>query len=107
MSSITFKCFKEPEDGIVALGKDGMNGSGLSNYVTISIGILETLFGNQRSLPSSTDDQKLHVCALAVQMLCLALVLYAQGHTGELHPIFLKSPLIEVTLEGSLTNQPC
>ena len=107
MSSITFKCFKEPEDGIVALRKDGMNGSGLSNCVAISVDTLETLFGNQRSLPPSTDDQKLHICALTVQMLCLALVLYAQGHTGELHPIFLKSPLIEVTLERSLMNQPC
>jgi hypothetical protein len=72
------------------------------------IGILETLFDIQKSyLLSTTSEQKLHICALTVQVLSLGLSLYSQSYTGEYQPIFLGSSLTEVILAGSLLNQAC
>jgi hypothetical protein len=107
MSTITFECIKELEGCMTELDRSGIYGEGLSKSVSASIDILEVLFGFRKLSPPLTIDQKLHLCALAVQVLCLGLTLYSQGHAGEFHPMFLKDPLNEVTLAGSLINQDC
>lgn len=89
---------------VAGLERDGITELGLSGSVSASINIMDRLF--QTLHPVATIDHKLHLCLLTVQVLCLGLVLYSQGHAGKLYPIFLADPLVEVTLRGSLTNLP-
>lgn len=42
----------------------------------------------------------LHLCALAVQFLCLGFLSYTQAHIGPLQPFFLEKPLLQVKLLG-------
>ena len=104
MNTIPFHFLMRLANEIAALERDGISESGLSGSVSASISIMDRLFGTPS--PLLTIDHKLHICSLTVQVLCLGLVLYSQAHTGKLYPIFLADPLIEVTLQGSLTNQP-
>ncbi|KAH7231110.1 hypothetical protein BKA59DRAFT_488822 [Fusarium tricinctum] len=103
MNNVPFNLLKRFANEISSLELDGISESGLSRAVSASISIMDKLF--QTSYPLPTIDHKLHLCSLTVQVLCLGLVLYSQGHTGKLHPIFLAEPLIEVTLQGSMINQ--
>lgn len=52
---------------------------------------------------------KLHICALATQFLCLAFLSYCQAHLGPLHPFFLEHELLQVRLNGtaSMGKGPC
>jgi hypothetical protein len=96
MNSISFDFLTRLANEIAVLERDGISESGLSRSVSASISIMDRLF--RIPSPPLTIDHKLHLCSLTVQVLCLGLVLYSQGHTGKLHPIFLADPLIEVTL---------
>lgn len=52
----------------------------------------------------------LHLCSLATQILSIGFVSYMQGHTGQLHPFFLDSPIKRIRLLGSSQNMeryPC
>jgi hypothetical protein len=106
INTIPFQYLKILKNDLTELAKDGLYGTGLSKSLSTSMEILDILFGVRQSSPISTIDEKLHICALTIQAMCLGLVLYSQGHTGELRPIFLRDPLTEVTLLGSLMNQP-
>ncbi|KEY73484.1 hypothetical protein S7711_07507 [Stachybotrys chartarum IBT 7711] len=48
----------------------------------------------------STAIEDLQLCALAVQVLCLGFLSYAQAHTGEVWPFFLDMPMHRLTLLG-------
>ena len=52
-----------------------------------------------------TVTYKLHLCALFCQVLAVSLISYAQGHTGEFHPHYLKDSLKSIRLEGA-ANHP-
>jgi hypothetical protein len=43
---------------------------------------------------------QLHECVLACQILAVAVVSYAQAHTGDFHPHFLKEPIEMLILQG-------
>jgi hypothetical protein len=104
MNTIPFNLSIRLANEIAMLERDGLSDPGLSGSVSASMDIMGRLF---RTLsPPLTVEHRLHLCSLVVQVLCLGLVLYSQGHTGKLHPIFLANPLIKVTLQGSSTNQP-
>ncbi|KIW81615.1 hypothetical protein Z517_04641 [Fonsecaea pedrosoi CBS 271.37] len=75
----------------------------LENATSTCVDVLRSCLGGQY-LDIRTAGQKLHTCSLVVQMLSLALLSYAQGHTGELHPAFLKQPLTKIKLQGSLVS---
>jgi hypothetical protein len=48
-------------------------------------------------------DETLHICALAVQFLCLAFLSYTRAHTGALRPFFLDCPVHGIDLYGTKT----
>jgi ankyrin repeat protein len=104
LNTIPFGLLMRFATEIAVLERNGISGSGLSGSVSASINIMDKLFRLPFSLLSV--DHKLHLCSLTVQVLCLGLMLYSQAHTGKLHPFFITDPLIEVTLQGSSTNQP-
>jgi hypothetical protein len=108
MNTVSFRDISAFTNDISALAQHGINELNLSKSLSTGIGILETLFDIQKShLLSTTSEQKLHLCALTVQVLSLGLSLYSQSHIGEYQPIFLGSSLNEVILAGSSLNQIC
>jgi hypothetical protein len=66
------------------------------HYDPLSLDALE-------DLPDSGDDiePKLHICSLAVQLLCLGFISYCQGHSGSIRPFFLDVPQKKITMLGS------
>jgi hypothetical protein len=85
MNTVTFRDVNAFANDISALAQRGINELSLSkSFFLAGIGILEALFDIQMSyLLSTTPEQKLHICALTVQVLSLGLSFYSQGHTGE------------------------
>ncbi|KYG40860.1 hypothetical protein M433DRAFT_77102, partial [Acidomyces richmondensis BFW] len=61
--------------------------------------------GYAGSLDLRSEEQCLHICALAVQILCLSYVSYCQAHTGALQLFFLQHTLSEVRLFGARAHK--
>ncbi|KAF8865938.1 hypothetical protein BDZ45DRAFT_379368 [Acephala macrosclerotiorum] len=75
-----------------------------ANYRNIAQTILEPLLRNtsHQNVDSGDNvDYTLHLCALAVQFLCLGLLSYSQAHVGAIHPFFLDTPQRSVLLRGT------
>ena len=53
------------------------------------------------TLPPSTDKDSHHAAALALQILCVGFLSYAQAHIGMLQPFFLDTPLQRLYLVGT------
>ncbi|KAI1125855.1 hypothetical protein F5Y10DRAFT_294334 [Nemania abortiva] len=108
MNSVPFDMLMGLANEIASLEKDGISESHLFETVSISITIMQILFRapSYQLLDVPNERHKLHWCSLTVQVLCLGMVLYSQGHTGKLHPLFLTNSLTEVTLRGSLMDYP-
>ncbi|SMQ48207.1 unnamed protein product [Zymoseptoria tritici ST99CH_3D7] len=54
-----------------------------------------------KSISTASVERCVHLCALAVQVLCLGLVSYCQAHTGAVELFFLQHKLTEIQLFGS------
>jgi hypothetical protein len=58
-----------------------------------------------RGQDRSNVEWYLHLCALAVQFLCLGFLSYMQAHIGPIQPFFLDTPLRRVTLLGLMRKR--
>ncbi|KJZ68254.1 hypothetical protein HIM_12358 [Hirsutella minnesotensis 3608] len=105
MNTIPFDLLVGLAQEIAALQQKGLNDSALSRSVSASTRIMERLSGIALP-PPSTTKHRLHLCSLMVQLLCLGLMFYAQGHTGDLHPVYLAEPLNEVVVRGCSPDYP-
>ncbi|KAK1844994.1 hypothetical protein CCHR01_12357 [Colletotrichum chrysophilum] len=103
MKTIVFDRLLELEASIAALRYEGLSDSIISRCVSICMHILENLFDISLPMPS-TSGLKLHYCSLAVQLLCLGLVLYSRAHVGTFHPVYLAKPLNDIILCGSSSD---
>lgn len=105
MHCIQFSLVVGLVESIEGLQEDNGYELALSQSVSTCEGVLKTLFGTA-ILPTLTTKQKLHLCALTVQLLCLGLVYYSHGHSGLLHPDYLAEPLHEIEIRGTSLDQP-
>ncbi|RTE69963.1 hypothetical protein BHE90_015649 [Fusarium euwallaceae] len=106
MNTIRFDAILDLAQDMDQLQHEDINDSALFQSVsTRLIGIMETLFETPLS-PPSTIAHQLHLCSLTVQLLCLGIVFYAQGHASKLHPSYLAEPLTGAKLLGSSHDQP-
>lgn len=74
-----------------------------ANFRNIAMKILAPLLRTasyQREEADDGIDYTLHLCALAVQFVCLGLLSYSQAHVGAIHPFFLDTPQKSVLLGG-------
>jgi hypothetical protein len=77
----------------------------------LAVGILEclgdiSLFERQSATGLIRDlDDYLHICALAVQFLCVGFVSYIQGHAGPIRPFFLDTPQSAALLCGGQKDE--
>lgn len=76
MNTIPFDLLVGLAQVIETLQHEGLNDAALSSTLSASTRIMETLFGTTLP-PRSTTKQKLHLCSLTVQLLCLGIVFYA------------------------------
>ncbi|OAL40002.1 hypothetical protein AYO20_00915 [Fonsecaea nubica] len=105
MATVSFETLKSLMTSMADMNDSELEKAsiGLGNATSTCVDVLRGCLGGQ--YPNiRTAGQKLHTCSLVVQMLSLALLSYAQGHTGELHPMFLKQPLTKIRLQGSLVG---
>lgn len=104
MNTVPFRLLVELGDHIDALAR-GLSEFALSQSVSMSGGILHRLFGIK--LPQiQALELRLHYLSLAVQALCLALMLYSRAHVEGFQSIYLADCLNEVILRGSSPGQP-
>ena len=76
----------------------------LSMCWTKARALLNRLFSSENRQPPVNlgwnISLQLHECVLACQVLAVAIVSYAQAHTGDFHPHFLKEPIEMLLLQG-------
>lgn len=100
MKTIPFELLKRLLDELTALQRDILDEWNLEKATAVCENVLTTLF-EERPFGKimGTYSTKLSLFSMIVQLLCMGLVLYAQGHTGRLTPPFLAGPLIEIEME--------
>lgn len=59
----------------------------------------ESRFDEQNSVDDNSD-MNLHLCAIACQLLAVNVISYAQAHTGDFQPHFVKEHLHTIRLDG-------
>ena len=76
--------------------------SELENTYKIALKIIDILYSAEQLLSGHvTLDNVVHICAIAVQFLCVGLLSYSQAHISPLQPFFLDLSLAEIQLLGS------
>ncbi|KAL4993246.1 hypothetical protein BDV10DRAFT_199835, partial [Aspergillus recurvatus] len=101
-SSCTAELVSVPFDAVVRLNKalESAEDSCSSELMLAAMAVLRLVSLEITNLDLERDMDCLHLCALAVQFLCLGFVSYMQAHTGPIQPFFLDSPLQRIRLVG-------
>ncbi|KAK7750875.1 hypothetical protein SLS62_007138 [Diatrype stigma] len=66
-----------------------------------------SLISQTTFLGSESEEECLHICALATQLLCMAFVSYSQAHVGPISPFFLETELKTIHLVGTGDKRIC
>jgi hypothetical protein len=73
-----------------------------------ALGLLEEVIPHNTKLVTCHADNErtrvLHYAALALQILSVGIMSYANGHVGPIHPFFLMAPLHRIVLSGNQSD---
>jgi hypothetical protein len=105
--SVAFQLVKDLDDALSQALEPTPEESTAKNLLLTSMAILKLIWPDRTEMQGDFSIKYcLHICALAVQFVCLGFFSYSQAHIGPFQPFFVDRPVQRVTLMGLKREEP-